>query len=254
MEHDEGNELGGLGAELNLHNGATMTATPTLLVFDCDGTLADSQHVITDAMQFAFLGAGLAAPDRCCILRTVGLSLREAIADLAPNHGPVLRDELARLFRERCTELRQVANAPEPMFAGAVPLLKDLSARDGLFLGIATGKSRRGLMRIIEQNGLEGVFSTIQTADNAPSKPHPAMLHQAMTETGAEPEKTVMIGDTSHDMLMAAAANVHGIGVTWGYHTKAELKRAGAKTIVRSFPELARALDVQGAARFEAVA
>ena len=98
-------------------------------------------------------------------------------------------------------------------------------------------------MRIIEQNGLEGIFATIQTADNAPSKPHPAMLLQAMTETGARPETTVMIGDTSHDMLMAAAANVPGIGVTWGYHTKAELKRAGAKLIVRSFPELARALD-----------
>ncbi len=247
MRYDEDKDLEASEAELNLCNDANMAGIPTLLVFDCDGTLADSQHVITEAMQFAFLGAGLSAPERSRILRTVGLSLREAIAALIPDHGPALRDELARLFRERCTELRQVANAPEPMFQGAASLLKALAEREGLFLGLATGKSRRGVMRIIEQNGLEGIFSTIQTADNAPSKPHPAMLFQAMTETGAEPETTVMIGDTSHDMLMAASANVHGIGVAWGYHTTAELRRAGAKQVVHSFSELARALGGQTA-------
>lgn len=252
--HEDGKELGASGAELNLCNGACMAATPTLLVFDCDGTLADSQHIITEAMQFAFVSAGLAAPERSSILRTVGLSLREAIAALIPDHGSVLRDELARIFRERCTELRQVAHGPEPMFRGAVPFLKALAAREDLVLGLATGKSKRGVMRIIEQNGLEGIFSTIQTADDAPSKPHPAMLFQAMTETGADPKATVMIGDTSHDMRMAASANVHGIGVAWGYHTTAELLRAGAKLVVRSFPELARALGGPTAPDCEAFA
>ena len=90
---------------------------------------------------------------------------------------------------------------------------------------------------------LRGIFTTIQTADEAPSKPHPAMLFQAMKETGASPEATIMIGDTSYDIQMAVSANVASIGVTWGYHTMAELRRAGAKRIVHSFAELASTLD-----------
>ena len=107
---------------------------------------------------------------------------------------------------------------------------------------MATGKSHRGVERFIEQNGLRGVFATLQTSDSAPSKPHPAMLLQAMNETGAAPESTVMIGDTSYDMIMASCANVRGIGVSWGYHSAADLKRSGAKAVVSSFPALGAAL------------
>jgi len=220
-----------------------MASTPILIVFDCDGTLADSQHIITDAMRFAFQSAGLAAPQRSSILRIVGLSLGEAVAALAPDQAEARRDEIVRAFRERSTALRLIATMHEPMFPGAASLLRALSEREDVILGLATGKSRRGVARIIEQHGLDGIFATIQTADDAPSKPHPGMLLQAMDETGTSPATAVMIGDTSYDMLMASSANVASIGVTWGYHTKVELRQAGAKTIVHSFAELERALD-----------
>jgi phosphoglycolate phosphatase len=112
-----------------------------------------------------------------------------------------------------------------------------------VLLGIATGTSRRGTDRFIEQNGLHGLFATIQTADSAPSKPHPAMLLQAMDETGAIPETTVMIGDTSYDMVMATCAELPGIGVSWGYHTAADLKRSGASSVAHSFAALASLLS-----------
>jgi len=233
-----------------------MASTPILIVFDCDGTLADSQHVITEAMRFAFQSTGLVAPERSSVLRIVGLSIGEAVAALAPDQCQAKRDEVARVFRERSTALRLNPAMREPMFTGAASLLRTLTEREDVILGLATGKSRRGAARIIEQNGLNGVFATIQTADDAPSKPHPAMLFQAMKETGTSPETTIMIGDTTYDMLMAASAHVAGIGVIWGYHTKAELRHAGAKTIVHSFAELARTLDGRAAfaPSYEAVA
>jgi phosphoglycolate phosphatase len=248
--------MGCLGAERNLLIGGKMASTPFLIVFDCDGTLADSQHIITEAMRFAFESTGLAAPERSSILRIVGLSLDEAVAALAPDQREAIRDEIVSAFRERSAALRLTATMREPMFPGAAPLLRSLVEREDVILGLATGKSKRGVARIIEQHGLDGIFATVQTADDAPSKPHPGMLLQAMDDTGTSPATAVMIGDTSYDMLMAASANVASIGVTWGYHTKAELRQAGAKMIVHSFAELERALDAGAvfAPRYEAVA
>jgi phosphoglycolate phosphatase len=228
-----------------------MTATPKLVVFDCDGTLVDSQHLIAEAMRLAFVSVDLLPPDRSAILRTVGLSIPEAVAHLAPEQTSETRDEIARGYKERCLKLRLLPQMQEPLFHGAAGLLCDLAANENVLLGIATGKSRKGVDRFLECNGLEGIFSTIQTADDAPSKPHPGMLIQAMDETGVGPGNTVMIGDTSFDMTMAARARVLGIGVTWGYHSVGELKRGGAHTIVRSFSALAQALlpDASGRAR-----
>ncbi len=228
---------------MNLLIGGKMTSAPILIVFDCDGTLADSQHIITEAMRFAFQSAGLVAPERSGVSRIVGLSLDEAAAALAPDQCQAKRDEVVRAFRERSTALRLNANAHEPLFPGAASLLRKLAEREDVILGLATGKSRRSVARVIEQNDLRGIFTTIQTADEAPSKPHPAMLFQAMEETGVSPEMAVMIGDTAYDIQMAVSANVASIGVTWGYHTVGELRRAGAKRIVHSFAELAGALD-----------
>jgi len=232
-----------------------MKFAPNLIVFDCDGTLADSQHLLVEAMRLAFQSEGLAAPGRAAILRTVGLSLPETLQILAPEQYPGERNGLACSYREWCLTLRRQPNAEEPLFNGAASLLFNLAAKEDVLLGIATGKSSRGVARFIEQNGLNGLFATIQTADNAPSKPHPAMLLQAMEETGAVPGTTVMIGDTSYDMIMAACANVTGIGVSWGYHSAAGLKRAGAKTVVNSFAGLEGLLSGrEPALQLEAVA
>ena len=232
-----------------------MASTPILFVFDCDGTLADSQFIIGEAMRFAFQSMKLAVPDRAAVMRTVGLSLDDAVFTLAPQQGHSVREDVVRAYRERYQALR-LADVREPLFPGAASLLHRLAEREDVVLGIATGKSRRGVLAILEQNGLDGIFSTIQTADDAPSKPNPAMLFQAMSETGASPRTTVMIGDTSHDILMAASAKVAGIGVTWGYHSKAELRRAGAAKIAHSFAELSAIIDAGSlfAPRLEAMA
>jgi phosphoglycolate phosphatase len=219
-------------------------AEPRLIVFDCDGTLVDSQLLIVDAMRQAFQGAGLRAPERAQILRTVGLSVFEAMASLVPHESPETLQKLTTTYREWCFTLRQQPGMQEPLFEGAAALIHDLAIRADIILGIATGKSRRGVARMLGSAGLEGAFATIQTADDAPSKPHPAMLLQAMAETGVSPAQTVMIGDTAYDMQMAASAGVSAIGVAWGYHKQAELKKAGAAFVARSFAELALLLGM----------
>ena len=113
-----------------------------------------------------------------------------------------------------------------------------------MVLGIATGKSRRGVAHLVERHGWHRTFATIQTADDATSKPDPAMLRQAMAEVGAAPRDTLMIGDSTFDMLMARAAGVRPIGVSWGYHPVTALEEAGAEAIAISYEEL-RALLVR---------
>ena len=208
-----------------------MTLTPNLIVFDCDGTLADSQHLIVQAMRLTFQSAGLAIPERAEILRTVGLSVPEALLMLAPDQYPDARNELARLYREWCMNLRRQPNWEEPMFEGAASLLFSLAAKDNVLLGLATGKSRRGVDRFIEQNGLHGMFVTLQTADSAPSKPHPAMLLQAMEEAGATPRdnrdgrRYVLRHD--HGRMRERSGHRGQLGLPRGSRTQAERGKSG---------------------------
>jgi len=120
-------------------------------------------------------------------------------------------------------------------------VLDQLHARDEVLLGVATGKSRRGLDKLIEAHGLEGMFLTQQVSDHHPSKPHPSMIRQALVETGLDAPQAVMIGDTSFDMDMAAAAGVTGIGVSWGYHGREAL--SAARVVIDSFDTLPSLLD-----------
>jgi len=123
------------------------------------------------------------------------------------------------------------------LYEGTLDVLKKL-ALAGWTLSVATGKSMRGLLETLEKNEILSRFSTLQTADRARGKPHPDMLERAMRETGAPPEKTVMIGDTTFDMEMAVNAGVPAVGVAWGYHDSDELKLAGARTVVKNYSEL----------------
>lgn len=198
-----------------------------LAVFDCDGTLVDSQATICRAMEEAFAGARIEPPGRTAIRRIVGLSLVPAIAELLPEAGSEFHVRLADDYKAAFFRLRAAGQAEEPLFDGIAETIAVLDA-GGWQLGVATGKSDRGLNHVLERHALKHHFVTLQTADRHPSKPHPAMLAAAIAEAGACPETTAMIGDTSFDMAMARAAGAHGVGVAWGYHPPMELTAAGA--------------------------
>lgn len=215
-----------------------------LAIFDCDGTLVDSHGHICLCMEEAFGRAGMTSPSRDAVRRLVGLSLVEFMAVLVPDGDAALRQALVDNYRAAFFELRESgAMDDEPLFDGIAAVLAQL-ADDGWLLGVATGKSDRGLAHILNRHGLAGHFVTLQTADRHPSKPHPAMVHAALAEAGANPADAVVIGDTSYDMLMARAAGVRAIGVGWGYHPAAELTEAGADAVavtVADLPGLLRA-------------
>jgi phosphoglycolate phosphatase len=209
-----------------------------LALFDCDGTLVDSQANICRSVEEAFALARIDAPDRVAIRRIVGLSLVEAMRILLPGGEDALHRSLAEDYKASFFRLRASgAMADEPLYEGMVEVLDTLAA-DGWVLGVATGKSDRGLAHILAHHGIAARFVTLQTADRHPSKPHPSMIETAMADTGAAPETTVMIGDTSYDMLMARAAGVRALGVAWGYHPTEDLTAAGAHAIAEHVPSL----------------
>jgi len=212
-----------------------------LILFDVDGTLVDSQNLIVAALRIAYSAHGLEAPSRERALSIVGLSLPEAFSVLVGADGPV--ESLAQAYRDAFNGLRSDPANDEPLYPGAVACVESLFRRSGVALGIATGKSRRGVRHLLDRQGWHEVFATIQTAEDAPSKPHPAMIEQAMDAVGITPSHTVMVGDSTYDMAMARAAGALPIGVAWGFQPVAALREAGAERIVHSYPELRTLLD-----------
>ena len=208
-----------------------------LVVFDCDGTLVDSQHVIGEAMRQTFAANRLPAPDPGAVRRIVGLSLATAIEALLPDVNGETLETLVRDYRAAFFTLRSRPEHHEPLYPGAAETVAALDDA-GYLLGVATGKSQRGLRAVLERFGLLHRFATLQTADDAPSKPHPGMLERAMAETGAGPSETVLIGDTTFDIEMAVNAGVAALGVSWGYHDTIELREVGADAVIDSFAEL----------------
>jgi len=204
--------------------------TNRLAIFDCDGTLVDSQANICLAMEECFARAELPPPPRERTRRVVGLSLVEAMRHMLPEAEPHVHVALADDYKRAFHQLRGRGLVEEPLYEGIAELI-DALEQGGWQLGVATGKSDRGLSLCLDHHGLSHRFVTLQTADRHPSKPHPSMVELAMAEAGATPETTLMIGDTSYDMAMARAAGVTAIGVTWGYHEAQELLAAGADFI-----------------------
>lgn len=211
-----------------------------LVVFDVDGTLVDSQDHIVAAMASAFAAVGRPLPARDVVLSIVGLSLGEAIARLLPDGAASERDAATQSYKTAFGQLR--AGRLSPLYPGAAEALAALAARDDVRLGIATGKSRRGLAHILEAHGLSGCFATCQVADDHPSKPHPSMLLAALAETGVQARDAVMLGDTTYDIEMAQAAGMPAIGVSWGYHRPEALRDAGAGRVLEAFGDLDAAL------------
>jgi phosphoglycolate phosphatase len=219
--------------------------TRRLAVFDCDGTLVDSQANIIRTMEETFGKHRLDAPDRHAVRRVVGLSLAEAMAALLPDADAELHERLADDYKLAFQSMRANGGLhDEPLFPGVRDGLLRLEGK-GWLLGIATGKSDRGLALTLLHHELHGRFVTLQTADRHPSKPHPSMLTTAIADTGARPETTAMIGDTLFDIEMAVAANVTPVGVSWGYHEPAELSAAGAHYIADDFAGLVTYLETR---------
>ena len=219
--------------------------TTRLAIFDCDGTLVDSQANICRAVEEALTEARIEVPSRDRIRRVVGLSLVEAMQALLPDASDVDHRYLAQAYKDKFFAMRTSgALADEPLFDGIDRVVEQL-AGDGWMLGVATGKSDRGLDHILTAHGLKHHFVTLQTADRHPSKPHPSMIAAAIAEAGADPARTVMIGDTSFDILMAINAGVRAIGVAWGYHPADELVVAGAHGVALAVADLPHHLEAR---------
>lgn len=220
-----------------------MSRPVRLIIFDVDGTLVDSQGDILEAMTRAFERADQPAPPRPAILGIVGLSLDVAIARLAPHLAEDMHGRIVGWYKEAYMALRVQSGVAQssPLYPHALETLQALHATPGTLLGVATGKSARGLDKLLDGHDLRSFFVTRQVADHHPSKPHPSMLHAALAETGVAPQDAVMIGDTSFDMEMAQAAGIAGIGVGWGYHRPEALRPARA--IAHDFRELPALID-----------
>lgn len=212
-----------------------------LAVFDVDGTLVDSQHNIVTAMTDAWMTLGLGIPRPAEVRRIIGLSLVEACAALLPFAPPAMHRAAAEAYRDAFRAMRLLPDTMEPLFPGVRDALDELEGQ-GWLLGLATGKSRRGVHSVLAAHGLEGRFVTIQTADDNPGKPDPSMLLRAADDVGLDPADVVMIGDTSYDMLMACSARTAAVGVSWGYHSLDDLRKAGAQMVLDSFDNLSETL------------
>ena len=213
-----------------------------LVIWDLDGTLIDSAHLIVDAMEKAAAAADLPIPTAEATRRIIGLSVPQAVEEL---FGVLSEDAAQRLvsgYRNAFLANRSAPGFLEPVFEGCYDALNHFDGA-GFIQGIATGKARRGVDHFLETHDLEGRFVTIQTADRHPGKPDPAMVLAALAETGAETHEAVMIGDTAFDVEMAANAGVRTIGVSWGNHTVTDLSNAGATAIVDDFTSLRHAVN-----------
>ena len=189
-----------------------------LLVFDWDGTLMDSAGAIVASLQGACSDLGLPVPSEEGARYVIGLGLQDAMAHILPGVEPSVYPRIAERYRDHF--LRH--DPDTSLFAGAAELVTSLH-ESGFLLAVATGKGRRGLERSLAATGLKRYFHATRCADEGFSKPHPGMLEALMEELGVAPERTLMIGDTVHDMKMAQAAGVPRLGIAHGAHAKAAL-------------------------------
>ena len=204
-----------------------------LVVFDWDGTLADSTDIIAEALRGACADIGLPVPDAASARYVIGLGLRDALAHVAPALPPERYPELSLHYRRRF-----LARDPEiPLFAGARELLDEL-ADAGYLLAVATGKTRIGLDRAMAASGLAGRFHATRCADESRPKPHPEMLLHLMDALAVSPGSTLMVGDTTHDLELARDAGADAVAVAYGAHPPEGLVRLGPRATVHSMQEL----------------
>ena len=204
-----------------------------LIVFDWDGTLMDSTAVIADSIQAACRDLGLTVPDDEAARHVIGLGLDQALSYAVPDMPEAMRPDLVARYRHHFL----IRDAAIPLFDGARETVMALHDA-GYWLGIATGKSRAGLDRALESTGLKKYFHATRTADQAFSKPDPAMLLELMDELAVGCKQTLMVGDTTHDVLMAQNASVDAVAMGHGAHSPEQLQELNPLALVKDFAEL----------------
>ncbi len=215
---------------------------PPLAIWDVDGTLVDSRETIAACMDAGFASQRLPRPGYDRTRHIVGLTLNVAVEAMTPGLPPTVQAGVADGYRTAFQALHADPAYREPLYPGAAELMERL-ARAGWRQAVATGKSRRGLDRVVAANGWQERFVSLHCSDDGPGKPDPAMVLAALAATGTPPERAVMIGDTSHDMRMGKTAGVRALGVAWGFHTAEELREAGADHVSVTWAELRAELD-----------
>lgn len=221
-----------------------MTGRARLALFDFDGTLVDSLGLIVRTFHAAFEENGLPPPDASAIQETVGLPLAVSVRRLRPDLPVAVAEAVVETYLGLYAEGQRTAAGHPPLFDGASDALDGLEAA-GWWLGIVTGKSRRGLMGTLEHMGIRDRFVTLHSADDGPGKPLPDPALAAAAAVGVAPSDCVVIGDTVYDIAMAKAAKMAAIGVSWGYHAPDALTGAGAAVVLDSFiPLPSTALDL----------
>ena len=206
-----------------------------LIAFDWDGTLFDSTQIIVRSIQLAVADVGGTVPSNEAASYVIGLGLMEALAHAAPDVPQARYPELGQRYRHHYA----LHQNDITLFEGVLPLLLDLKER-GYLLTVATGKSRRGLDEALQAVELKGCFDSSRTADETAGKPHPRMLHELMSEFGVKPERTLMIGDTTHDLQMALNAGCASVGVSYGAHEPSAFEPLKPRVVAHSVLELQR--------------
>ncbi len=214
-----------------------------LVLFDCDGTLVDSADIIHASMVATFREAGFVEPTPEATKSIIGLTLDLAIATLLNRPLDAECGHLAARYKEHFLASRHLPSFQEPLYEGIAELIETLAKRDDILIGMVTGKSQRGVRRVLETYGFERHFVTIRTADDCPSKPHPAMVLECCGETGIDPASTFVVGDAIYDMQMATSAGAKAIGVSWGYGARDALIATGASAVLGRPGDLLALID-----------
>lgn len=213
-----------------------MTRAYDLIVFDWDGTLMDSAAKIVHCFQRAIADAGAPDPGEAAVRHIIGLGLSEAVEALLPTERAVVRAQVVDRYR---AHFLQLDTSESELFPGVQAGLENLAQR-GYLLAVATGKSRRGLDRVLQQTALGELFVVTRCADESFSKPHPQMLHDILDRTGTDAGRALMVGDTVYDLEMARNASVDALAVTYGVHDAELLRRYAPAACLDSFPEVHR--------------
>ena len=210
-----------------------------LVVFDWDGTLMDSEARIVTAMQQAFIEHGAPAPSRAAVRDIIGLDLSEAVARIDRRLAPRVGAAIVHSYRRLYAGLHAI---PSPLFAGAEATLETLAAA-GCMLAVATGTSRRGLDRALDEAGVSHYFAITRCGEESAPKPDPAMLRDILLELDTEAQQALMVGDTEFDLAMAAAARTHAAAATYGAHSRDRLLALKPAIVVDALEELPAAIE-----------